>query len=108
MFAPPPTVATAEMSDSAMLLRCNASSTVSRKPLSGSAMSCSNSVRVTRISDEKPGNTAWTAAAVSADNCSLASLQSLRNRASEPTAAVLAGSESLASAMPATTWLSSA
>ena len=28
MFAPPPTVATAEMSDSAMLLRCNVSSTV--------------------------------------------------------------------------------
>ncbi len=60
MFAPPPTVATAETFASGMLLRCNVSSTVLSTPASGSAMSCSNSVRVTRTSEVNPGSSAGT------------------------------------------------
>jgi hypothetical protein len=46
--------------------------------------------------------------AVSADSLSFALRHSSRSAVSDPTAAVLAGSADPASAMPATTWLSSA
>ena len=66
-------------------------------------MSRSSSALVTRTSELKPGSSAGITAAVSADSRSLACLHSSRSRVSDPTAAVLAGSESRASAMPAMT-----
>nr|CRL67667.1 hypothetical protein CPGR_00539 [Mycolicibacterium malmesburyense] len=107
MFAPPPTVATAETFANGILLCCNVSWMALSTPSSDSAISCSSSVRVTRTSEVNPGRSAWMTAAVSADSCSLATRASLRSRASELTAAVPAGSASLAAAMPAMTWLSS-
>ena len=82
-----------------MLLRCNASATASSRPASGAAMRFSSSVRVSRTSDWKPGRSTGTPVAVSAERRSLASLLSSRRRASDPTAAVPAGSALLASAI---------
>ncbi|MDF2827756.1 MAG: hypothetical protein K0R01_1039 [Mycobacterium sp.] len=67
----------------------------------------SSSGRVTRTSEAKPGKATGMTAAVSADNLSLACLQSSRSLVSDPTAAVPAGSGLLASATPEITWLSS-
>ncbi len=108
MLAPPPTVATAARPATGIWLRCNISSTVLSTPASGSSMRLSNSVRVNLMSELKPGSSAGTTVAVSADRRSLALRHSSRSRASDPTAAVPAGSALLASAMPATMWLSTA
>ena len=62
-------------------------------------MRLSSSVRVSRTSDWKPGRSTGTTVAVSAESRSLASLLSSRRRASDPTAAVPAGSALLASAI---------
>ena len=91
-----------------MLLRCNVSSMVVSRPASGSEMRFSSSLRVTLTSELKPGSSAGTTVAVSADSRSLACRASSRSRASDPSPSVPVGSASLASAIPATTWLSSA
>jgi hypothetical protein len=91
-----------------MLLRCNVSSMVVSRPASGSDMRFSSSLRVTLTSELKPGSSAGTTAAVSADSRSLACRASSRSRASDPSPNVPVGSALLASAIPANTWLSSA
>ena len=105
--APPPTVATAARRDAGIRLRSRASPSASRKPVNGSAIRPSNSVRVSLTSARYPGRSTGTTVAMSEDSRSLARRHSARNLVSPPTAAVPDGSRWPAARAPARTWLSS-